>query len=435
MIGGYTLPKGSRTALGSLLLGFYDGEGRLHYAGNVGTGFTVQTLQDLEAALGTRRTKASPFAPGSRAPAQALWVRPELVAEVAFAQWTQGHRIRQGVFKGLRGDKPARDIRREEPVQAAAAPSSRPAPSTRRRAASASAEGGEEPRITHGDRVIDRTTGITKADLVAYYARAASLMLPHLAARPVALVRAPAGVGGELFFQKHQEGEALPGMQLLDPALDPGHAPLLAVVSPQGLRSGSQMNVVEYHTWNALKDRIERTDRMTFDLDPGEGVTWAQVQEGTQLVRALLQELGLPAFLKTSGGKGLHVVVPIKRLRGWDAVKDFSQAIVAHLARTIPQRFVAKSGPRNRVGKIFVDYLRNGRRATTVSAWSARARPGMGVSVPVAWDELEGLTSAAHWNLRNVEDRLAVGNAPWEGYGDAAVSLSAAMKALGFRPD
>lgn len=158
---------------------------------------------------------------------------------------------------------------------------------------------------------------------------------------------------------------------------------------------------------------------------------WAHVQEGAALVRLMLTELGLPSFLKTSGGKGLHVVVPIKRLHGWDAVKDFSQAVVQHLARTLPQRFVAKSGPRNRVGKIFVDYLRNGFGATTACAWTARARPGMGVSVPVAWQELDALTGGAHWTVQTVGRRLKTGNGPWSGYDEAAVSIGPAIKALG----
>jgi len=320
-------------------------------------------------------------------------------------------------------------MKRADAAHAPQAPATR-SPRARKRARSPQ----PGPRISHGERVIDPSTGFTKMDMVRYYAKVGPLMLQHLKARPVALVRAPGGVPGELFFQKHQEAEALPGMRSLDPALDEGHAPLLEVVSPQGLRSGSQMNVIEYHTWNALKDRMERPDRLTFDLDPGEGVAWADVREGTRLLRVLLQELGLPAFLKTSGGKGLHVVVPLKRLRDWDTVKDFSRAIVRHLAETIPQRFVAKSGPRNRVGRIFVDYLRNGRGATTVSAWSARARPGMGVSVPVGWEELDALTSAAHWNVRNIDARLGVGNGPWQAYEEAAVSLTPAMKALGFRP-
>ena len=432
VVGGYTEPKGSRVGLGSLLLGFYDEGGDLQYAGNVGTGFTEETLRELHRQLKGVAAKSSPFAAAVEAPKGARWVRPTLVAEVAFAQWTHGHRIRHSVFKGLRTDKPPRDIRREEviaPPLAAAAP-----PKASRSAQTAQPAASAEPRITHGERVIDPSTGITKIDLVRYYAAVAPLMLEHLKARPVALVRAPSGMEGELFFQKHQESEALAGMQMLDPALDEGHAPLLEVLSAQGLRSGAQMNVIEYHTWNALKDKIERPDRMTFDLDPGEGVAWPDIQEGTRLLRVLLEELGLPSFLKTSGGKGLHVVVPLKRLRDWDTVKDFSKAIVQHLTNTIPQRFVAKSGPRNRVGKIFVDYLRNGRGATTVSAWSARARPGMGVSVPVAWEELDGLTSAAHWNVQTIEERLAVGNTPWQGYREAAVSLGPAMKMLGFKP-
>ena len=173
---------------------------------------------------------------------------------------------------------------------------------------------------------------------------------------------------------------------------------------------------------------------MTFDLDPGEGVGWREVQEGAQLVRTALNELGLPSFLKTSGGRGLHVVVPLKRAYGFDAVKDFSHAIVTRLASVIPQRFVAKSGPKNRVGKIFVDYLRNGFGATTVTAWSVRARPGMGISVPVAWDELASLTGGAHWTAGTLGSRLDIGNKPWSDYESSRKGLTAAMKTLGFSP-
>jgi bifunctional non-homologous end joining protein LigD len=289
-------------------------------------------------------------------------------------------------------------------------------------------------RITHAQRVIDPASGLTKGELAAYYAAAAKVILPHLKGRPVALVRAPDGVAGELFFQKHAPHMALAGVRLLDPALDPGHEPLLQIDAKAGLLGAAQLNVIELHTWNALSGSIDKPDRMTFDLDPGEGVGWQQIQEAALLVQTLLDELGLPAFLKTSGGKGLHVVVPIRRHFGWDAVKDFSQAVVAHLARTIPARFVAKSGPRNRVGKIFVDYLRNGFGATTVCAWSVRARPGLGVSVPVAWNELPALTDAAQWTVANVGERLIVGNAPWSAMERSRTGLAAAMKKLGFQP-
>ena len=288
--------------------------------------------------------------------------------------------------------------------------------------------------ITHPERVIDPASGATKLDLARYYATVAPLILPHLAKRPVALLRAPDGVGGEQFFQKHMEGRQLPGVTLLDPALDPGHAALLEIGSEAALMGVVQMNTVELHTWNATRDKIERPDRFTLDLDPGEGVAWPQVQEAALLVRTLLTELGLVPFLKTSGGKGLPVVTPIKRLYDWDTVKGFSQAVVQHMAATIPKRFVAKSGPRNRVGRIFIDYLRNGLGATTVCAWSARARPGLGVSVPVRWDELDGLRSADQWTIGNVQSRLDVGNAPWAGYARAAKGLGAAMKMLGWKP-
>ena len=284
--------------------------------------------------------------------------------------------------------------------------------------------------ITHPERVIDPASGATKLDLARYYATVAPLILPHLAKRPVALLRAPDGVGGEQFFQKHMEGRQLPGVTLLDPALDPGHAALLEIGSEAALMGVVQMNTVELHTWNATRDKIERPDRFVLDLDPGEGVAWPQVQEAALLVRTLLTELGFTPFLKTSGGKGLHVVTPIKRLYDWDTVKAFSKQLVDHLARLMPDRFTAISGPKNRVGKIYPDYLRNARGATTVCAWSARARPGLGVSVPVAWDELAGLTGAAQWTVRNIGERLRVGNGLWEEYAGAAQALTAATKPL-----
>lgn len=286
--------------------------------------------------------------------------------------------------------------------------------------------------VSHPERVMDASTGVTKLDLVRYYERVGPLMMPHLKGRPTSLMRTPDGVAGEHFFQKHLQTREMAGIVQLPQSLDPEHPPLLSIASIQGLLQAAQFNVVEFHTWNAQRDKILRPDRMTFDLDPGEGVPWSAVQEGAELVRVLLQELGLPAFLKTSGGKGLHVVVPIQRRHDWNTVKGFSKAIVQHLAETIAQRFVAKSGPSNRKGKIFVDYLRNGWGATTVSAWSARARPGMGVSVPIEWAELDQVTSGAHWSITSVEERFRKGNAPWDGYSAAAVSITVAMKQLGY---
>lgn len=434
VIGGYTAPKGSRQGFGALLLGVHDAQGRLRYAGNVGTGFDAQRLADVHARLRRIDTDTCPFDPrptGLRA-GTVQWVRPRLVAEVEFGEWTRDDRVRQAVFHGLRTDKPPRQIVREhaQPVDAPAMPAST---SSSMPARTAAKSGGL--RITNADRVIDKASGTTKGDLVRYYADVAPLMLPHLKGRPVSLVRAPEGVGGELFFQKHAQHTELPGVKLLDPALDRDHDPLLQIDTARGLLSAAQMNTLEFHTWNGTSSKLDTPDRMTFDLDPGEGVGWPHMQEAALLVRTLLDELGLAGFLKTSGGKGLHVVVPIRRQHGWDTVKDFSRAVVAHLAQTIPERFVVKSGPKNRVGKIFVDYLRNGFGATTVSAWSVRARPGLGVSVPVGWDELPELTAGAQWTLADARTRFETGNAPWEGMERARKGLAGPMKVLGFTPD
>jgi bifunctional non-homologous end joining protein LigD len=443
VIGGYTEPQGSRTGLGALLLGVYNENGELKHVGNVGTGFDEKTLASLLAVLQPLATPRTAFA-GLPSSVKGHWVKPVLVAEVVFAQWTHAGNIRHAVFQGLRTDKPARKVLRESalPVEKVMASTT---PATARKAAATKAAPRKAAaalppvstgklRVTHPERVIDPGTGFTKLELIEHYARAAQLILPHLKARPVALVRAPDGITGELFFQKHAESTSIPGIKQLDPKFDPGHGPLLEIASTDALLAAAQLNVMEFHTWNATTRAIGKPDRMTFDLDPGEGVAWPQVQESAQLVQAFLKELGLPCFLKTSGGKGLHVVVPLKPSGDWDTVKDFSQAIVQHLSRVIPERFVAKSGPRNRVGKIFPDYLRNGFGATTVCAWSVRARPGMGVSVPIAWEELDELTSAAHWDARSIGERLSTGNTPWENYESSRATLSAAMKAMDFKP-
>ncbi|MGJ7581459.1 DNA ligase D [Variovorax sp. RHLX14] len=428
VIGGFTAPKGSRAGFGALLLGVYpDGRksGELVYCGNVGTGFDGAMLADVKTRLDKLSTDRSPFgASGVPTGVKAQWVRPQLIAEVAFAGWTREGRIRHGVFRGLRSDKPAKQIVRERP---ASEPTVRPS-----RSSKPAMHRSNAVKVSNPDRVIDPESGATKGDLFAYYQQVAETILPHLKGRPVSLVRAPDGVSGELFFQKHAKGNDMPGVRLLDPSLDPDHEPLLEIDSAQGLASAAQMNVIELHTWNATASAIDRPDRMTFDLDPGEGVDWAHVQEAALLVRTLLQEVGLTGFLKTSGGKGLHVVVPIRRHYDWEAVKSFSQALVMHLATTIPERFVAKSGPRNRVGKVFVDYLRNGFGATTASAWSVRSRPGLGVSVPVTWDELPELGSGAHWRMGTALDRLSVGNAPWADWEMGRQGLARPMKKIGF---
>jgi bifunctional non-homologous end joining protein LigD len=440
VIGGWTDPKGSRTGIGSLLLGVHDDGGKLRYAGNVGTGFNEATLRDLRRRLDAVAAERKPFDVGTGIPRDAHWVKPELVCEVSFGEWTRDGKIRHSVFHGLRTDKPADAIGREPVVHAP--PEDQPAARPRKAAKTEKTEKTASPsatlpaslRISNPDRVVDPLSGITKIELVRYYALVAPLMMEHLKGRPIAMVRAPDGIEGQLFFQKHLDRYKMAGVVPLDPAIFPGHPAMLEIASSEGLLSAAQMNVIEFHTWNGVKTQIDKPDRMTFDIDPGEGVTWPQIQEAAQLVRAMLDELQLPCFLKTSGGKGLHLVVPLKKQFDWDTVKSFSQAVVQHMARTLPDRFVAKSGANNRVGRIFIDYLRNGYGATTACAWSARARPGLGISVPVRWDELMKLKGGAHWSVPTVHTRLDEGNAPWADYEGSRVALAAAMKKLGFDP-
>jgi bifunctional non-homologous end joining protein LigD len=425
VIGGYTDPKGSRIGIGSLLLGVHDDQGELVYAGKVGTGFNDRSLADMHQRLQKIGIDQRPFKNKTEDERNAHWVEPTLVAEVTYSEWTAGGHIRHGVFQALRTDKPARAIVREKPVHLAEAETGQQQPIAHTLPA--------KLKVTNPERVIDPKSGVTKIELVRFYGLVAPLMMEHLKGRPVSIVRAPTGITGELFFQKHLDKGSMPGIRQLDPAIWPGHEQMLEVATPEGLLSAAQMNVIEFHTWNAVKTATGKPDRMTFDLDPGEGVAWPAVQQGAEVVRVFLNELGLVSFCKTSGGKGLHVVVPLRKHHDWDTVKDFSEAIVRHLARTLPKMFVAKSGPRNRVGKIFIDYLRNGFGATTVCAWSARSRPGLGVSVPVAWAEVQHLASGAQWTVRSIHTRLDKGNEPWKDYAKSAQGIGPAMKMLGFR--
>jgi len=434
VIAGYTDPKGARTGIGALLLGTYDKEGVLRYAGNVGSGFNAESLRDVAARLKALDTDASPFPPRSVPGRKHHWVKPELVAEVSFSEWTSAGAVRHPVFQGLRADKPAAGITRELPTPVKDIDMSDDAAPASAAPAAIDSKLPATLKITNGDRVVDEQSGATKMDVVRYYALVGDLMMAHLKGRPVSLVRAPSGIKGELVFQKHADIKKLAGIKHMNQALDPDHPPMLTVDKAAGILAAAQWNALEFHTQNALGKAYEKPDRIVFDLDPGEGAGWPAMQEAGVVMRAFLEELGLSAFLKTSGGKGLHVVVPIKGGKDWDTVKGFSQAIVNHLAKTFPDRFSAKSGAKNRVGKIFIDYLRNGQGATTVCAWSARARPGLGISVPLAWDELATLKAGDQWNVMNAHTRLDKGNDPWDGYAKAARTLTGAMKQLGYKP-
>jgi bifunctional non-homologous end joining protein LigD len=412
VICGFTARGGREGEVGSLLLGYYEGSkqdkreaSRLHDAGSVGTGWDARTGRDLWKRLAPLEADSAPFDTavtksrrwGRRAAGSERWVRPELVAEIEFAEWTADGVVRQASFKGLRVDKPARRVVRESGQTLMRAPAV------------------SHIKVTHPERVIDPLSGVTKLDLARFYESVAAWMLPHLKDRPVAMVRAPDGIEGEQFFQKHVERTGMPGIKARDRKLWPNHPPLLTIDTVDALMSAAQMNAVEFHTWNSTVRRIDKPDRVIFDLNPGEGVKWTHVQEAALLVQTLLHELGLQAWLKTSGGKGLHVVVPLTPRLDYDAVKAFSKAFVRHLAKTIPERFSATSGASNRIGKVYVDYLRN----------------GMGVSMPVSWEQLSELKSGAQWTVQTAREYLSFQTQdPWAAYWTTTQSPAPAIRRL-----
>lgn len=421
VIVGFSEPKGARAHFGALLLGLHDQNGALRYAGKVGSGFSVASLKTLYQLLKPRQRKSCPLeeAPRGADARGVIWLRPDLLCEVAFAEMTREGLVRQAVFQGLRRDKPARAIVEEKPDKAARAASARPA----KPPAGNSIEG---VTITHPERVVDTASQLRKIDVARYYEKAAERLLPWLADRPVSLLRAPDGVGGEQFFQRHASRTEIPGAEQLEPKLDPGHAPLLRIATARALVGAAQMGALELHTWNAAIDDLEKPDRFILDLDPDPALPWQRMIEATRLTLTLLDELGLAAFLKTSGGKGMHILVPLQRHHGWDQVKDFAQAISRHMARLMPDRFSAVSGPKNRIGRIFIDYLRNTRGASTVCVWSVRAREGLPVSVPVARHELPGLKAANQWTLATIDERLAAAD-PWADWAKTKQRLTRRM--------
>jgi bifunctional non-homologous end joining protein LigD len=460
VIGGYTDASNKNVrAIGALLLGVHDEQGNLRYAGKVGTGFTQRSAVELHEKLQPLQTAKSSFADRIRQSqvrqSQVHWVKPALLAEIEFSAWTDDGHIRHSSFQGLRTDKPAAAITREmaahiddnvisperEPQVSskrkvsAMKTTAKTAPAQRARATRSTAARNHAEvagiAISHPDRVIDDSSGTTKLELAHYYENVAPQLLAHLKDRPVSLVRAPAGVGGEVFFQKHHGNLRIPELTELDPSLLPGHPPLIAIDSLAALIHCVQMNVVEFHTWNARLAHSEQPDRMVFDLDPGAGIVWRQLVEAAQLMKGMLDELRLKCFLKTSGGKGLHIIVPLAPRDGWQQVRDFSEMLVRHMAQTLPQLFVATSGPKNRVGRIFIDYLRNNRGSTTAAAFSARLRPGLGVSAPLAWDELNDIESSSQWHVGNIDADVAATRARcWRNYARVKQTLTRAYKIL-----
>ncbi len=399
---GYVPSAAVKNAVGSLVLG-YNENGAMVHAGRAGTGFSAKEAQGLDKRLKALAAPAPKFkkAPTAASRKGVTWVRPELVAEIEYRGWSADGLLRQAAYKGLREDKDVGEVVLEEtqhshpPKPAAKSQTATPTPVT----------------FTHPERVLWEDAGVTKQQLGDFYTRIADWVLPHVTGRVLSLLRCPQGAGEKCFFAKHAWMGIDDSVQLVDAGTE---KPMLAIRDLHGLLLLVQMNVLEIHVWGSRLDTIEQPDRMIFDLDPGDGVDWKAICAAAVELRDRLKSVGLTSFVKTTGGKGLHVVVPLEPKAGWDEVKAFSNAFAELMAADAPARYVANMAKKHRTGKIFIDYLRNGRGATAVAAYSTRARPGAPISVPVEWTELDKIPGSSHFTVLNLEKRLAtLRRDPW----------------------
>lgn len=422
VVGGYTDPSGSRQFFGSLLLGYYNAQRQLVYCGKVGTGFNSQSLSEIAVLLRELRSKQSPFEvpPARSESAGAHWLAPRLVVEVQFSEWTGDGRLRHPSFQGLREDKEPHAVGKERPKAMNGA-------STTRNPQAAEVAG---VTLTNPERVLYAEQGITKRMLAEYYESIADWVLPQLVGRPLSIVRCPQGQQAQCFFQKHVNESVPAGLEGIEVEEDSGPARYLAIDDLAGLITLVQLGVLEIHPWGCRGDLVERPDRIVIDLDPSEEVAWDRVVAAAWSLRELFDDLKLASFVRTTGGKGLHVVVPIARRSSWEEVKQFAHDVADYLVRQAPEKFVATSSKAKRRGKIYVDYLRNSRGATAIASYSTRARPGAPVATPLVWEELTAKLDPAEFNLNTVPRRLRkAGSRAWEEIDRVKQALTKAMRA------
>lgn len=413
VIGGYSSPKGSRSHFGSLLLGVYNKEGTLDYAGNVGTGFNEASLNEIYEQLRNHKAPSNPF--NSRPPeaTHAHWVQPDLVCEVEFSEWTKDKHLRHPSFKGLRLDKKAKEVVREFETSVQEVKERKSlAPSKHTHFV-----------ITHPDKVLYPEDNITKQDLLTYYEEISDYILPYITLRPLTLLRCPSHYE-QCFYQRHFN-KTTP--KTLNPIKDPNDAAQKQYIylnDKEGLFSLVQMGVLEIHPWGSRIEHLEQPDILVLDLDPAPDVPWIKVVESAKEVRDYLAEYQLTTFVKSTGGKGLHVVIPIIPKFDWDDVKEFAHVFVQFLEQLKPQNYISKMSKTKRGGKIFVDYLRNQRSATAISPYSTRARLHAPISTPLFWDELGDCIEDNTYTLKTLAHRLKqLKEDPWKDFWTIKQSL------------
>lgn len=444
VIGGFTLPSTGALGVGALLLGYYD-DGKLQFSGRVGTGFTKASSMQIRKLLDKLRQNKTPYVSiSTEGKRGAIWVKPQLVAEVEFTEWTPDGSLRHPSFKGMREDKQANSIVREIAISPkAAAPEiekeleEEPAiPKTVRakhaKAEKASAQTVQPPSaklsdnnkavvggisISHPQRVIYPGMHITKQELAEYYLFVSDKIMPHIVNRPLSTVRCPEGASEPCFFQRHVGLGKSPYLHEVSVGVKGEARDYLMIHDVEGLISLVQWGVIELHPWQCAANNFDKPDRMIFDLDPDPSVSLKQLIDGAQEVRQRMQELGLRTFLKTTGGKGLHVVVPMTPNYSFPAIKSFARAIAESMASDSPKKYIASMSKAKRTGKIFVDYLRNDVTSTAVAPYSARAREGATVSTPLAWEELTGQLKLSSFTINAVQQRLEKQRKdPWQDF-------------------
>jgi len=456
VIGGYTDPEGTRSGFGALLLGVYEKDGTLRYSGKVGTGFNETTLRSMHKKLRALEVNEPAFSnpPRGYEAKGAHWVKPELVAEIEFTEWTNDGTLRHPSFQGLREDKKARDVMRERPQETDEAIKEKPAvkargrkvesktaakPTTRSKKPPATASTDSDGatvagiKISNPDKVLYPEAGITKIELARYYENVADWILPYLHNRPLTLVRCPNGWEKSCFYQKHPDAKVNEVIERVKVQESAGATLYMMANSASALVALLQMGALELHPFGSSAPKLTCPDVIVFDFDPADDISWETLVEAVHILKTLLEELGFQTFIKTTGGKGLHVVVPIKPALGWVDIKNFTKAIAELMVKSFPDRFVATVTKAKRHGKIFVDYLRNGEGATAVGPYSLRARANAPVATPIGWDELRKDIRRDYFNVRNVLERLAkLKKDPWADFFEVKQSVTKAlMKKVG----
>lgn len=413
VIGGYNPPKESRSHFGSLYLGVYNKEGTLDYAGNVGTGFNEKTLTEVYQLLVQQEASSHPFTRKPPASRQAHWVKPELVCEVEFTEWTQEGHLRHPSFKGMRLDKKASEVIREVATSVEEVKRDQQKPS----------RSPSNFKITHPNKVLYPEDNITKQDLLNYYETVSDYILPYLSLRPLTLVRCPSDYN-HCFYQRHYNKTTQKTLHPVEDPKDEAHEQYIYLSDKQGLLSLVQMGVLEIHPWGSTIKHLEQPDVLVIDLDPAPDVSWSKVVQAAKEVRTHLAQYKLTSFVKSTGGKGLHVVVPILPEYDWEEVKEFTHVFVQFLERLKPQDYISSMTKSKRTGKIFIDYLRNQRTATAIGPYSTRARIHAPVSTPLAWDELSTNREENSYTIKTLPQRIEqLKEDPWKDFWTIKQSL------------